>query len=110
MKIRTSLSKISKSAQRAKAALIVSLFVLGVVFAATGCGASDSDCKGDPGKVIEKDYDAWTKTTSADWDVTVLREDDTTYEKDLSSTAYDWYKVGGKFPHPTKCTADGKVK
>jgi hypothetical protein len=80
----------------------------------SGCGASDDDCKGDPGRITEKDedssYNKSSKTTTYDYDITVLRADNTTYEKDISETAYDdWYKVGGKFPHPTKCE-DGKAK
>jgi hypothetical protein len=84
----------------------------------TGCGADDSDCQGDPGKVSAKDYDAAYTTGkgthkthhSAEYELTIIKADGTTYEKDVSSEAYDnWYKVGSKFPHPTKCS-DGKVK
>lgn len=83
-----------------------------VVGSLAGCGASDSDCQGDPGKVTEKDYDATSKTnTTADYELTILRADGkSTYEKDVSSTAYDdWYKVGSKFPSSKHCE-DGKAK
>lgn len=73
-----------------------------------GCGASDSDCQGDKGRVTAKDYDpSYTTgrgsnkvTHSADYDLTILRADGTTYD--------NWYKVGSTFPHPSKCE-DGKA-
>ena len=88
-----------------------------ILASVAGCGASDSDCKGDPGKVTEKDYDPSYTTGkgaskthhSADYDVTILRANGTTYEKDVSSTAYDWVKVGSKWPSAKHCK-DGKVK
>lgn len=94
---------------------VIALAAVGLVVGSlAGCGASDSDCQGDKGKVTAKDsdstYNKSTKTTTWDYELTILKEDGSTYEKDVSSTAYDWYKVGGKFPHPTKCTADGKAK
>lgn len=87
-----------------------------LIFGMTGCGASDSDCQGDPGRVTEKDSDpAYTSGSgshkvhhSADYELTILKPDGTTYEKDVTSTGYDWYRVGGEFPHPTKCK-DGKA-
>jgi hypothetical protein len=85
-----------------------------------GCGASDSDCQGDPGKVTAKDTDTDSKTTgtgknrhtstTTEYELTVLRADGSTYEKSVSSSAYDdWYKVGSRFPSTAHC-ADGKAK
>lgn len=112
----TTLSKI-KHSLTVRLLIAVSALAL-IVGTVAGCGASDDDCQGDKGTVSAKDYDpAYTtgkgthKTHhSAEYEITILKADGSTYEKDVSSTAYDWYKVGGKFPHPTKCTADGKVK
>lgn len=97
-----------------RAALVLAAVGL-AVGSMTGCGASDGDCQGDKGKVSAKEQDTETtgtgknKTTTYEYELTILREDGTTYEKDVSSTAYDWYKRGSTFPHPSKCE-DGKVK
>jgi len=90
-----------------------------VVLTLSGCGADDSDCQGDPGTVSarEKDSDTTstgtgknkTTTTTTDYELTITREDGTSYEKEVSSTAYDWYKTGSQFPSVKHCT-DGKVK
>lgn len=81
-----------------------------LMFTATGCGASDDDCKGDAGTVTGKDYDPSRKGRSADYDVTVQRPDGSTYERDVSQTAYDWVKVGSRWPSSRHCTPDGKLK
>lgn len=80
----------------------------------TGCGASDSDCQGDPGRVLEKDSDPATKHRVADYDVVIQRDNprkgqDPTYEKDVTSTAYDWVKKGSRWPSSKHCK-DGKAK
>lgn len=88
-----------------------------LIFGATACGASDSDCQGDPGRVSAKDYDAAYTTGSkahkvhhnAEYELTIVRADGTTYEKDVTSTAYnEWYKVDSKFPSVKNCK-DGKA-
>ncbi len=94
------------------------LAAVALALGATGCGASDDDCQGGAGKVTAKDYDPSYTTGrgthkvhhSADYELTILKADGTTYEKDVSSTAYDdWYKVGSAFPSVKHCK-DGKVK
>lgn len=82
-----------------------------LIFGATGCGADDSDCQGDPGKITAKEYDKATKTDStADYELTIQKADGTTYEKEVTSKAYDdWYKVGSKFPSSKHCK-DGKAQ
>lgn len=91
---------------------------LALMFGATACGGSDSDCQGDAGRVTGKDYDPGYTTGSgkhkvshsADYDLTITRPDGTTYDKDVTSTAYnDWYRRGGKFPSPEHCE-NGKAK
>lgn len=91
-----------------------------ILGALSGCGASDSDCQGDPGKVVEKDYDKAGKHSSADYDLTIQRSNPedirkadgrTEYEKDVTSTAFnDWYKNGSKFPSSKHCNSDGTAK
>lgn len=89
-----------------------------LIFGTAACGADDSDCQGDPGKVTDRDTDTdrtttgtgknKSTTTTTTYEITILKADGTTYEKDVSSSAYDWYVRGAKFPHPKHCT-DGKV-
>lgn len=74
----------------------------------SGCGASDADCQGDPGRVVEKDWDSNGKRAD-DYDVTVERADGRRYEKDVTSTAYDWVSKGSRWPSVKHCK-DGKVK
>lgn len=100
--------------RKTTARIAATLSAAALVFGATACGASDSDCQGDPGRVTARDTDTDTtgtgknKTTSVTYEITVLRPDGTTYEKDVSNAAYDWYVRGARFPHPDHCT-DGKV-
>jgi hypothetical protein len=86
----------------------------------SGCGASDDDCKGDPGTVTEREAEDHkvttgtgtkkTTTTTTEYELTITRADGTTYEKEVSSTAYDdWYKTDSEFPSSKHCE-DGKVK
>jgi hypothetical protein len=94
---------------RKTATTLAAVASLALIFGMTACGASDSDCQGDPGRVVEKDYDSNGKAPD-DWDVTVERDKDgTQYEKDVTSTAFDWVHKGSRWPSVKHC-ADGKVK
>ena len=89
--------------------LALALGTIGLVVGSlAGCGGTDSDCQGDPGVVTDKDWDSNGKRAD-DYDITVLRADGSTYEKDVTSTGYDWYKRGSKFPSAKHC-ANGKAK
>lgn len=83
-------------------ALVATLALTGL----TACQADSDACKGDSGVVADKDRDWRSSTKSWDYDLTILRADGTTYEKDVTSTAYDWYKRGSKYPSVKHCKAD----
>jgi hypothetical protein len=93
---------------RTKPVVTVVLMTAALVLGTVACGASDEDCKGDPGTVVEKDRDSHVThtgtgknrhtSTSYDYDLTIQRKDGSTYEKDVTSTAYGWYKDGSHFP------------
>lgn len=89
-----------------RAVLVLAAVAL-AVGSMTACGADDSDCQGDPGKVTAKVYDH-DKNGDSEYELTVQRADGSTYEKDVSPKAYGWYKRGSTFPHPTKCNS-GKL-
>jgi hypothetical protein len=84
----------------------------------SGCGADDSDCQGDRGKVSAKEIDTNGKQAD-DYELTIRRTVDagqdrpvgSTYEREVTQTAYDdWYRVGSNYPSTKHCTTDGKVK
>lgn len=82
---------------------LIAGLVLGIT-ALTGCGASEHDRSGDPGKISDRDSDHWTtksgKTTTHhyDYDLTVTRKDGTSYEIDVTSAAFDHCYVGSSYP------------
>lgn len=79
-------------------ALVLSVLVL------TGCGATAADRSGDPGKVSGRDESHWTtksgKTTihHYDYDLTVTRKDGTSYEIDVTESAFDHCYRGSAYP------------
>lgn len=81
---------------------LYTLALISLTFAGVGCGVSEEDSKGDPGVITEKDHDSNGKKAD-DYDFTVKRADGSTYEKDVSSFAFDSCYVGSKFP---KCVTD----
>lgn len=87
--------------RRMAAALVVVLLLFAGVLL-VGCGVSEQDSQGDPGVITEKDHDSNGKRAD-DWDFTIRRADGSSYEKDVSSAAYDTCYVGSKFP---KCVTD----
>jgi hypothetical protein len=78
--------------------IIGSLTLASLALAGVSCGVSDADKSGDPGKIIEKDWDSNGKKAD-DYDFTVKRADGSTYEKDVSSFAFESCYVGSKFPN-----------
>lgn len=62
-----------------------------------GCGVTAEDKNGDPGKIIEKDHDA-NGNRADDYDFTIKRPDGTTYEKDVTASAFDSCYVGSSYP------------
>lgn len=84
---------------------IIASVVMVLSFALAGCGASEEDRSGDPGKVVDRDSDTWTtgsrnhRVTHHDYDLTIKRSSDgTEYEKDVSSAAYDHCYRGSSYP------------
>jgi hypothetical protein len=107
-----------RSTRKITTTLTAAAASVALIFGMAACGASDEDCQGDPGTIKEKDWDSNGKKAD-DYDVTVVRTDpadikaaggQVEYEKDVTGTAYDKYKVGGKFPSPKFCNSDGTAK
>lgn len=75
--------------------LILASLAVAVMALVTGCGASADDRNGDPGTVVSRDEDHWTsgsrkhRVHHSDYTLTIQRADGTTYDKDVSSAAYD---------------------
>lgn len=85
--------------------LILASLAVAVATLVTGCGASDADRSGDPGKVVDRDKDHWTTGSGKnrvhhyDYDLVIQRSSDgTEYEKDVSSAAYDHCYRGSSYP------------
>ncbi|MFF5973687.1 hypothetical protein ACFY7C_19380 [Streptomyces sp. NPDC012769] len=74
------------------------------VLVAVGCGVTDTDRAGDPGRIVEKDEDRRVSrtgkrtTTRYDYDFTIQRPDGSVYELDVSRAAFDSCFVGSAYP------------
>lgn len=76
---------------------LIAALALGIA-ALTGCGASEHDRSGDPGKVSGREKEYKSSTKSYDYDLTVTRPDGTSYEIDVTSSAYDHCYRGSAYP------------
>lgn len=76
---------------------LIAALALGIT-ALTGCGASDHDRSGDPGKVSDRERKYKSSTKTYDYDLTVTRPDGTSYEIDVTSSAYDHCYRGSAYP------------
>jgi hypothetical protein len=61
------------------------------------CGVTADDRNGDPGKIVEKDHDANGKRAD-DYDFVIKRADGSTYEKDVTGSAFKSCYVGSSYP------------
>lgn len=86
-----------RKATTALMAVVVTAFVI------TGCEADSDACKGPRGVVTGKDRDYHHTTKTWDHDLTIRADGGAQYQKDVTSTAYRWYKVGSRYPSAKHC-------
>lgn len=84
---------------------------LGIALVLTGCQGGTHGDKGDPGRVIGRDYDPSYTTRAgktrihhpSDYDLTVRRSaDGTEYDIDVSHDVYDHCYTGSSYPKCVK--------